>query len=71
MGFDVERLPIVREAFRARGWPLTDAARSEVEVISDAPEWNGRVGALDPSRMFRFRPHFGWEGHVEAPAART
>jgi hypothetical protein len=67
MGFDVDRIPIVREAYRARGWSLTDVDRGAIEVLSDEPEWNRRLAEIDPAVLFRFRPHFGWTGHIEAP----
>ena len=66
MGFDVDRLPIVREAFHARGWPLTDVDRDAIEVASNAPFWNGALAALPPEVLMRFRPHFGWSGRIEA-----
>jgi len=66
MGFDVERLPIVREAFRARGWPITDVRLGAISLVSDRPDWNGRLEELDPRSLFEFEPHFGWKGAVEA-----
>jgi hypothetical protein len=66
MGFDVDRIPVVREAYRARGWPLTDVNRSAIEVLSDETIWNRPLDEIDPDHLFRFRPHFGWAGHIEA-----
>jgi uncharacterized protein (DUF362 family) len=67
MGFDLARLPVVREAFKARGWPIaTVPGPAQVRVVSDVPAWNAPLENLDPSTLFRFRPHFGWEGHLEA-----
>jgi uncharacterized protein (DUF362 family) len=65
MGFDVEKIPIVREAFHARGWPVTDVRRADIEVVSDEPAWSRPLAAIDPDALFRFRPHFGWQGHIE------
>ncbi|HJQ99095.1 MAG TPA: DUF362 domain-containing protein [Candidatus Polarisedimenticolaceae bacterium] len=65
MGFDLDRIPIVREAFRARGWPVTEVRREEISVVSDEPAWNRPLADIDPAALFRFRPHFGWEGHIE------
>jgi uncharacterized protein (DUF362 family) len=67
MGFDIDKIPIVREAFRARGAPITDVARSDIRVLSDVPSWGGALDGIDPKELFRFRPHFGWAGHIEAP----
>ncbi len=66
MGFDVARLPVIREAFRSRGWPITYVEREEIEIVSDHRPWNGRLGELNPRDLLRFRPHFGWAGHLEA-----
>jgi uncharacterized protein (DUF362 family) len=66
MGFDVAKIPIVREAFRSRGWAITDVDLESIAVRSDEPAWTGRLATLDPASLFRFRPHFGWTGHIEA-----
>lgn len=67
MGFDVEKIPIVREAFHARGWPLTDVDLDAISTVSNEPAWNGRLVELPHESLLRFRPHFGWTGHVDAP----
>lgn len=60
MGFDIERLPIVREAFAQHRWPIARVALADVEVF------DGRVRARIPLSRVRpavpggFRPHFGW-----------
>jgi uncharacterized protein (DUF362 family) len=66
MGFDVGKIPIVREAFRSRGWAITDVPAEAVTLRSDEPAWNGTLGSLDPVSLYRFKPHFGWQGHIEA-----
>jgi len=54
MGFDWTKIPMIREAFRPSALPLATFGPESVEVV---PE----LGA-----PFRFRPHFGWVGHIEA-----
>ena len=66
MGFDVECLPIVRQAFATRGWPITTVRRGDVWVVSDEGSWDRTLADIRPEHLLRFRPHFGWEGHVEA-----
>jgi uncharacterized protein (DUF362 family) len=67
MGFDPERLPIVRNAYSTRGFPLIEGAWRAIECVSDVEEWNGALGAIFAvGRTLRFRAHFGWIGHVEA-----
>lgn len=66
MGFDPDRLPIVREAFRSRGWPVASSSRESLRLVSDEAAWNGPTDRVAPEQLFRFRPHFGWTGHLEA-----
>ncbi len=66
MGFDLDRLPVVRQAFLSRGRPITTVDRADIDVVSDLEAWNGPLGALPPETLFRFRAHFGWKGNVEA-----
>ncbi|HZN55039.1 MAG TPA: DUF362 domain-containing protein [Candidatus Polarisedimenticolaceae bacterium] len=66
MGFDPDKIPIVREAYRARGWRLTDVDPASVAILSDEPSWRGGLTSLSPDALFRFRPHFGWTGRIEA-----
>lgn len=65
MGFDVQQIPIVREAFKVRGWPLTEVTHDEITLVSNEPAWNGRLSSLPHASMLRFRPHFGWVGRIE------
>jgi uncharacterized protein (DUF362 family) len=54
MGFDWKKIPMIREAFTPSELPLTGFGPESIEVV---PE----LGV-----SFRFRPHFGWVGHIEA-----
>jgi uncharacterized protein (DUF362 family) len=54
MGFDWQKIPIVREAFQPAALPLVSFDPDDVEVVP----------AL--GKHFQFRPHFGWLGHIEA-----
>src|SRR5262245_44465484 len=65
MGFDWQKIPAVERAFHVRHFPLCDFAYSDICVVSQEPEFRGRLDSLDGSRMTRFAPHFGWAGHVE------
>lgn len=54
MGFDWKKIPMIREAFAPSDLPLVSFGPESIEV---APALGER---------FRFRPHFGWAGHIEA-----
>ncbi|MDX1962982.1 MAG: DUF362 domain-containing protein [Pirellulales bacterium] len=70
LGYDVDKIPIVRQAFHARGFPISTGNWREKRLASNRPEWNGTLGELTGSAAtLHTRPHFGWVGHIEA--ART
>jgi hypothetical protein len=66
MGFDPEKIPVVRGAFHTHGWPVASVPPAAIELISDEAGWCGSPSRLDPGALFRFRPHFGWVGRIEA-----
>jgi uncharacterized protein (DUF362 family) len=57
MGFDWRKVPTIREAFQLTDLPLADFKPDEIQVVPALGE------------TFRFRPHFGWVGKIEAEAA--
>ncbi|MFN2607546.1 MAG: DUF362 domain-containing protein [Acidimicrobiales bacterium] len=65
MGFDVERIPIVRNAFAPRAYPIADWRWTDVMVRSDREAWNGPLDAIAEASTLRFEPHFGWKHHIE------
>ena len=69
MGFDPEKIPIVRQAFRCRSLPLAEHGWREVQVRSNAPQWRGPLAAIPRDATMSFEPHFGWKGHIERSVA--
>ena len=74
MGFDWEKIPVLANAMKVKDHPLTDVTPETIEVMSDDPQRSVRgIEQLKP--LTRFKPHFGWKGHIEldedAPTART
>ena len=65
MGFDPAKIPLLEGALRSVFYPLAAGAWENVQLASDLEPWNGRLGAIQPASCFKFRPHFGWKGHVE------
>ena len=65
MGFDWEKLAVVRECFKQVEMPITTNKPSDIMVVSDVEEWNGDLAHLQKASHFDFVPHFGWKGHVE------
>ncbi len=65
MGYDPERIPIVRNAFRCREYPIADWPVADVRVVSNKRDWCGLLTQISPRSTFHFQPHFGWRGHIE------
>jgi hypothetical protein len=65
MGFDPESLPIVRQAFLVKEFPLADHGWRDVEVKSNVRGWNAKLPEIPDESTFHFEPHFGWKGAVE------
>jgi uncharacterized protein (DUF362 family) len=68
MGFDPAKLLLIRRAFEQHRFPLTTADPAELRLVSNVGAWRGRVNDLSPDSLLRFKPHFGWVGHVELHA---
>lgn len=68
MGFDPQRLPIVRQAFACRDYPLTEWDWRAVRLISNQAKWNGAIDAIAGEATLHFAPHFGWRGRIERAA---
>ena len=63
MGFDWRRIPLLADAFQSDKLPIASGNADEIPVVSDDPAWNGSLGTM--KNTCRFRPHFGWTGHIE------
>lgn len=70
MGFDPEKIPIIRQAFRCEHFPLADGDWRDVRLVSNKPEWNGLLPDIPYEATFHFEPHFGWKGHIERTPTR-
>jgi hypothetical protein len=62
MGFDPQKIPLVREAFSAFQFPLTTFAPSDIMVRLE--EERIPAGSVFPLRQ-SFKPPQGWAGHCE------
>lgn len=65
MGYDPEKIPIVRQAFHCQRYSLAEWNWRDVQLVSNRPEWNGALPDISDHSTFRFEPHFGWKGHIE------
>ena len=63
MGFDWRKIPILLHASRDNVLPLSVSGPDRIEVASNDEGLAGPLEELTP--LHRFRPHFGWQGHIE------
>ena len=70
MGFDWRKIPMIREAFNLTTLPITQLRPEQIQIVSDVPEWNGALTAIEDRPFLAFRPHFGWAGHIEHGSRR-
>ncbi|MFQ5608252.1 MAG: DUF362 domain-containing protein, partial [Candidatus Zixiibacteriota bacterium] len=68
MGFDIAEIPIVRNAFKARRFHLTDSTPGDIRCRSNFAPWDSPLNDIDPETLFDFTPHFGWTGKIELAA---
>ena len=69
MGFAWEKVPLLRNAFKLRGLNFVDFSPDDIQVTSDNPGWAGKLSEVEGT--FVFRPHFGWQGKIEAERELT
>lgn len=67
MGFDWQKIPVIREAFTLNELPVTQCKPEDISIESDVPEWNGTLENLQKQKHFDFEPHFGWKNNIELP----
>lgn len=69
MGFDWRRIRLLANSFRIRQLDFVPFEPDEIEVASNKPAWDVRLGEMRDT--FQFRPHFGWTGAIEMPPERA
>jgi uncharacterized protein (DUF362 family) len=65
MGFDPDKIPLVRQAFRCHHYSLTECDWGDVECVSNEAAWNGRLRNIPDESTLRFKAHHGWRGYIE------
>lgn len=66
MGFDIAKIPKLRSAFAIDRLPLVGFTQHDIGVRSNRDEFDKPLDRIDTEHVFRFEPHFGWKGHIEA-----
>jgi len=64
MGFDYRRLPVLSQAMVEHPLPISAFEYGDVKCASNDPMYDVLLVDQGPANL-GFRPHFGWQGHVE------
>ncbi len=65
MGFDPDKIPIVRQSFCCRAYPLAGCGWRDIHLTSNRPDWQHTLPEIADDATFHFEPHFAWTGHIE------
>lgn len=63
MGFEWEKLRMLKGCFGEGQQRFTGFEAGNVEIASSNEDWDGKLHELE--NAFAFRPHFGWVGAIE------
>ena len=64
MGYDYQKIPLIREAINLRRYPLAQFDVEDIVIQSNEKNWSGNH-LRDLRVNFAFKPSQGWQGHIE------
>ena len=64
MGFDYEKIPLLKQVFAVDSFPLTAFQPDEIICKSTDIQYNRTLVEFDGTD-WNYKPHFGWCGHIE------
>jgi uncharacterized protein (DUF362 family) len=67
MGLRWEKIFSIFQGFKQNSYPLINVTYNEINIRSSSKEYNKTLADISPNDTFRFKPHFGWIGHIEVP----
>ncbi|MDR3609213.1 MAG: DUF362 domain-containing protein, partial [Ignavibacteriaceae bacterium] len=65
MGLDYNKISIIKRAFDDHKYPLSAENYSEIIIRSNNKKWDKRLNEIKFEDSLKFKPHFGWAGHIE------
>ena len=63
MGFDPMKIPSIKNAFNIIRYPVCNFRYDNITVVFEGLEYN--ITTIPDSLIKHFKPHFGWEGHID------
>jgi len=67
MGFDFLKIPLIREGWSVRDYPVCGGELDALTVRSNVPQWAGLAAGQAVDHL-DFMPPSGWKGHIELDA---
>lgn len=68
MGFDWEKIPIIKNAFSIRNYSICEGGYDSIFVKSSIEQFNKPLRRIVEKDVFHFLPSVGWKGHIECRA---
>lgn len=65
MGFDEEKIPLIKKAFEEHEFPLIDGEINKIKTVGNLEGFNKHLSEWKIGDGFDFKPHFGWAGFIE------
>ena len=65
MGFDYRKIPHLVKALEIKEYPVINFSVDQIEICSNQKIVGSNINDMKREIMFHFKPHFGWEKHIE------
>jgi hypothetical protein len=63
MDFDFNKIPSIGNAFRIKNFPLVNFRKEDIRILYEKEIYT--LSDFPSSLVVKFRPHKGWDGHIE------
>ncbi len=64
MGYDYQKIPVVREAYLLKKYPLISSSSPDITIVSSEKRFDN-LQNIFWDNSFQFVPPFGWKNHIE------
>ncbi|MBU1469609.1 MAG: DUF362 domain-containing protein, partial [candidate division Zixibacteria bacterium] len=65
MGLDPVKLAVINGGFMLDSLKITEETLDTIDIASNVSSWQGNISEIDRASVMNFRPHFGWQEHIE------
>lgn len=65
MGFDWKKIPIIKQSFFIRNYPICDHGYDDIRIESSIEKFNKPLHEISREDTFKFKPPIGWLDNIE------